>query len=174
MRDAQEHQRLDILGEHVFERTRLVRKRLLRDAYQPGTDFLEGRRRKKPRPILVEIIESFDRLVNALLANRIVRHAEHRKRTAGGSTRRHLPAHGAQDVDADARAIHRRVTIDELVTIELVIDSAKRVLNKDGASLVLQHRDNQVGRTVPSLAAVEVGQVVIQRQHRRDDALFTV
>ena len=80
----------------------------------------------------------------------------------------------AQRVDADARAVLVRVVVVELVPVELVVDAVQRRLHEHGGALVAQHRDQQVRRAVPALSAVEVGQVVVERHRRREDAFLAL
>ena len=64
------------------------------------------------------------------------------------------------------------MVVGELVTIELVIDAAKRTLNPARRAFVLENGNDQIRRPVPRLAAVEIGQIIVERHYRRDNAFF--
>ena len=56
--------------------------------------------------------------------------------------------------------------------VELVVGSLERTLHLARDALALEHRDDEVGRPIPGLAAVQIGEIIVERQHRGDDALF--
>ena len=62
--------------------------------------------------------------------------------------------------------------VDELMPVELVVGARERTLHEVGNALAAEHGDEQVRGPIPRLTAVQVGKVIVERQHRRDDALF--
>ena len=64
------------------------------------------------------------------------------------------------------------MVVRELVPVELVVDAVQRRLHQRRRARVAQYRDHQVRRTIPALAAVQIGQVVVERHRRGHDALL--
>ena len=58
------------------------------------------------------------------------------------------------------------------MAVELVVGSFERALHLAHDALALEHRDDEIRRAIPGLAAVQIGEIIVERQHRGDDALF--
>src|SRR5947208_13480144 len=58
------------------------------------------------------------------------------------------------------------------MAVELVVGSFERALHLARDALALEYRDDEIRRAIPGLAAVQIGEIIVERQHRGDDALF--
>ena len=62
--------------------------------------------------------------------------------------------------------------VDELVPIKVVVDALERGLHPARHAFMLQDRDQEVRGPIPRLTAVEIGEVIVQRHHRGEDAFL--
>ena len=78
----------------------------------------------------------------------------------------------AQRIDADARAVRRRMIVDELMAVELVVDASERRLHERCRAFAAEDGHEQIRRPVVRLAAVQIGEIVVEGNRRGNDALF--
>ena len=62
--------------------------------------------------------------------------------------------------------------VGELMAVELVVDACERRLRERCRAFLLEDGNDQVRRAVVRLAAVQIGEIVVEWDRRRNDALF--
>ena len=139
LRHAEKDKRFQIRREQRFEWCQRPLGCSRGKAQQIGADLLEGDGGKKPSPVFAEIVVHLHRLLRAAFSQGDIGNARRGEEPAGRAADTDVPLQCAQDVDADACAIHGRMPVNQLMTIELVIDTGQGALNIGSDTFVSQH-----------------------------------